>query len=81
VFLLHVKITYLRINDKEVYYRIVHAVKKIIVITIPYHKLRLTPELKCCVERENDGAFKRRAFYIDACRFKVIGIPVSLNLE
>ncbi len=33
-----------------------------IVITIPCHKLRLTPELKCCVERENDGAFKRRAF-------------------
>jgi hypothetical protein len=51
------------------------------LITIPYHKFRLTPELKRCVERENDGAFKRRAFYIDACRFKVIGIPVSLNLE
>ncbi len=47
------------------------------VITILYHKVRWTPELSVCVERENVGVPKQRAFHIDALCFKVIGIPVS----
>jgi hypothetical protein len=50
---------------------------KLFVIMILYHKVSWKPELSVCVERENDGAPKRRAFHIDTLCFKVIGIPVS----
>jgi hypothetical protein len=53
--------------------------KPLVVIMILYHKVGWTPELSVCIERENVGAPKRRAFHIDACVSRSLECPFLLS--
>jgi len=76
------KLDHFRAKRKIIYNNEMRYLTKYIVITILYHKLRWTPELKRCVERE-----KRRS-RLSGERFtstlvvsRSSGIPISPRLE